>query len=74
MELKQPKEILLEVGWRHTSSCDVNTLRVSVLNDWSAYENACYKVLEELCDSVDCESVDAEYIDICFVKEAVENA
>lgn len=71
MEIKveQPKEILLEVGWRHTSSWDVNTLRVSVLNDWSAYENACYKVLEELC-----ESIDAEYIDICFVREAIENA
>lgn len=66
---EQPEEILLEVGWRHTSSWDVNTLRVSVLNDWSAYENACYKVLEELC-----ESIDAKYIDICFVREAIENA
>lgn len=76
MEIKveQPKEILLEVGWRYTSDWDVNTLRVSVLNDWSAYENACYKVLEELCESVDAEYVDAEYIDICFVREAVENA
>lgn len=71
---EQSKEILLEVGWRYTSDWIVNSTTVSVEDTEDAYENACYKVLEELCESVDCESVDAEYIDICFVKEAVENA
>lgn len=67
--VEQPKEILLEVGWRYTSDWIVNSITVSVEDNVYAYENACYKVLEELC-----ESVDAEYIDICFVREAVENA
>ncbi|WLG15268.1 hypothetical protein [Enterococcus phage PEF7b] len=76
MEIKveQPKEILLEVGWRYTSDWIVNSTTVSVEDNVYAYENACYKVLEELCESVDAEYVDAEYIDICFVREAVENA
>lgn len=71
MEIKveQPKEILLEVGWRHTCDWNVISSTVSVEDNVYAYENACYKVLEELC-----EYVDAEYIDICFVREAVENA
>lgn len=71
MEIKveQPKEILLEVGWRYTSDWIVNSTTVSVEDNVYAYENACYKVLEELCDSVDC-----EYIDICFVREAFDNA
>ena len=76
MEIKVelPKEILLEVGWRYTSEWIVNSITVSVGDNEYAYENACYKVLEELCESVDAEYVDAEYIDICFVREAVENA
>lgn len=71
MEIKveQLEEILLDVGWRHTSDWIVTVSTVSVKDTECAYENACYKVLEEIC-----EFIDSEYIDICFVWEAVENA
>lgn len=72
MEIKveQPKEITLEIGYRFLTDTHVRTSSQTVTNDDCAYENACDQFLEEYMKDYDY----VEGIDICFVREASNNA
>ncbi|AYH92670.1 hypothetical protein vBEfaSHEf13_014 [Enterococcus phage vB_EfaS_HEf13] len=63
-------EITLEVGYRYQTDTIVQTSDQTVTDDDYAYENACEQFLEEYMK--DYGSV--EGIDICFVREAFDNA
>lgn len=63
-------EITLEVGYRYQTDTIVQTSDQTVIDDDYAYENACEQFLEEYMK--DYGSV--EGIDICFVREAFDNA
>lgn len=63
-------EITLEIGYRHSLDTIVQTSSQTVINDDYAYENACEQFLEEYMK--DYNSV--EKINICFIKEASDNA
>lgn len=60
-------EITLEVGYRYQTDTIVQTSHQTVIDDDYAYENACEQFLEEY-------KKDVEGIDICFVREAFDNA
>lgn len=61
---------VIEIGYRHQLETCVNTSSQTVIDDVYAYENACEQFLEEYIK--DYGSV--EGIDICFIKEAFDNA
>lgn len=63
-------EFRLEIGYRHSLDTIVQTSSQTVTNDDFAYENACEQFLEEYMK--DYGSV--EGVDICFVREASDNA
>lgn len=63
-------EITLEIGYRHSLDTIVRTSSQTVADNDFAYENACEQFLEEW--ETDYGSV--EGIDICFVREAFDNA
>lgn len=63
-------EITLEVGYRYQTDTIVQTSDQTVIDDDYAYENACEQFLEEYMK--DYGSV--EGLDICFVREAFDNA
>ncbi|UIE13838.1 hypothetical protein [Enterococcus phage EFap05-1] len=63
-------EITLEIGYRHSLDTIVQTSHQTVIDDDYAYENACEQFLEEYMK--DYGSV--EGLDICFVREAFDNA
>lgn len=65
-----PSEITLEIGYRRSLDTIVQTSSQTVIDDDYAYENACEQFLEEYMK--DYNSV--EGIDICFVREAFDNA
>lgn len=63
-------EITLEIGYRHSLDTIVQTSHQTVIDDDYSYENACEQFLEEYMK--DYGSV--EGLDICFVREAFDNA
>lgn len=63
-------EITLEIGYRFLTDTHVRTSSQTVTNDDYAYENACEQFLEEYMKDYDY----VEGIDICFVREASNNA
>lgn len=67
---EKPSEITLEIGYRFLTDTHVRTSSQTVTNDDYAYENACEQFLEEYMKDYDY----VEGVDICFVREAVENA
>lgn len=67
---EKPSEITLKIGYRHQSDTTVRTSSQTVIDDDYAYENACEQFLEEYMK--DYGSV--EGIEICFVREAFDNA
>lgn len=67
---EKPSEITLEIGYRHQSDIIVRTSSQTVTDNDFAYENACEQFLEEYMK--DYGSV--EGLDICFVREAFDNA
>lgn len=64
---EKPSEITLEIGYRFLTDTHVRTSSQTVTDDDYAYENACEQFLEEYMK-------DVEGIDICFVREAFDNA
>lgn len=67
---EKPSEITLEIGYRHTLDTIVRTSSQTVADNDFAYENACEQFLEEW----ETDHGSAENIDICFVREASNNA
>lgn len=63
-------EITLEFGYRHSLDTIVRTSSQTVADNDFAYENACEQFLEEW----ETDYGSAENIDICFVREASNNA
>lgn len=63
-------EITLEIGYRYLTDTIVQTSHQTVIDDDYAYENACEQFLEEYMKDYD----SVEGIDICFVREAFDNA
>ncbi|WAK45040.1 hypothetical protein DOABOMFO_00070 [Enterococcus phage EF_KTM] len=63
-------EITLEIGYRFLTDTHVRTSSQTVTNDDYAYENACEQFLEEYMKDYDY----VEGVDICFVREAFDNA
>lgn len=63
-------EITLEVGYRYQTDTIVQTSSQTVADNDFAYENACEQFLEEWETNYG----SAEKIDICFVREAFDNA
>lgn len=63
-------EITLEIGYRHSFDTIVRTSSQTVADNDFAYENACEQFLEEW----ETDHGSAENIDICFVREASNNA
>lgn len=63
-------EITLEIGYRFLTDTHVRTSSQTVTNDDYAYENACEQFLEEYMKDYDY----VEGVDICFVREASNNA
>lgn len=63
-------EITLEVGYRYQTDTIVQTSHQTVIDDDYAYENACEQFLEEYLKDYD----SVEGVDICFVREAFDNA
>ncbi|QAY01554.1 hypothetical protein EfsWh1_83 [Enterococcus phage EfsWh-1] len=63
-------EITLEVGYRYQTDTIVQTSHQTVIDDDYAYENACEQFLEEYMKDYD----SVEGINICFVREAFDNA
>lgn len=63
-------EITLEIGYRHSFDTIVRTSSQTVTDNDFAYENACEQFLEEW----ETDYGSAENIDICFVREAFDNA
>lgn len=67
---ENPPKITLEVGYRYLTDTIVQTSSQTVINNDYANENACEQFLEEYAKNYD----SVEGVDICFVREAVENA
>ncbi|WVS22315.1 hypothetical protein [Enterococcus phage vB_EFaS_ZC1] len=67
---EKPSEITLEIGYRFLTDTHVRTSSQTVTNDDYAYENACEQFLEEYMKDYDY----VEGVDICFVREASNNA
>ncbi|APU00212.1 hypothetical protein EFP29_26 [Enterococcus phage EF-P29] len=67
---ENPSEITLEIGYRFLTDTHVRTSSQTVTNDDYAYENACEQFLEEYMKDYDY----VEGVDICFVREAFDNA
>ncbi|BCF74600.1 hypothetical protein phiM1EF2_023 [Enterococcus phage phiM1EF2] len=67
---EKSSEITLEVGYRYLTDTHVRTSSQTVIDDDYAYENACEQFLEEYMKDYDF----VEGVDICFVKEASDNA
>lgn len=63
-------EITLEIGYRYLTDTIVQTSHQTVIDDDYAYENACEQFLEEYMKDYD----SVEGVDICFVREAFDNA
>ncbi|UQT00970.1 hypothetical protein POQMFEI_00044 [Enterococcus phage vB_OCPT_CCS2] len=63
-------EITLEIGYRYLTDTIVQASHQTVIDDDFSYENACEQFLEEYMK--DYGSV--EGVDICFVREAFDNA
>ncbi|WAX15213.1 hypothetical protein EF653P3_00024 [Enterococcus phage EF653P3] len=61
---------VIEIGYRHQLETCVNTSLQTVIDDDYAYENACEQFLEEYMKDYD----SVEGVDICFVREAFDNA
>lgn len=61
---------VIEIGYRHQLETCVNTSLQTVVDDGYAYENACEQFLEDY----ETEYGSAEKINICFVREAFDNA
>ncbi|ALO80825.1 hypothetical protein [Enterococcus phage vB_EfaS_IME198] len=67
---EKPSEITLEIGYRFLTDTHVRASSQTVTNDDYAYENACEQFLEEYMKDYDY----VEGVDICFVREASNNA
>lgn len=67
---EKTSEITLEIGYRFLTDTHVRTSSQTVTNDDYAYENACEQFLEEYMKDYDY----VEGVDICFVREASNNA
>lgn len=67
---EKPSEITLEIGYRFLTDTHVRASSQTVTNDDYAYENACEQFLEEYMKDYDY----VEGVDICFVREAFDNA
>lgn len=67
---EKTSEITLEIGYRFLTGTHVRTSSQTVTNDDYAYENACEQFLEEYMKDYDY----VEGVDICFVREASNNA
>lgn len=67
---EKSSEITLEVGYRYLTDTHVRTSSQTVIDDDYAYENACEQFLEEYMKDYDF----VEGVDICFVREASDNA
>ena len=67
---EKPSEITLEIGYRFLTDTYVRTSSQTVTDDDYAYENACEQFLEEYMKDYDY----VEGVDICFVREAFDNA
>lgn len=67
---EKPSEITLEIGYRHSLDTIVRTSSQTVADNDFAYENACEQFLEEYMKDYD----SVEGVDICFVREAFDNA
>lgn len=67
---EKTSEITLEIGYRFLTDTHVRTSSQTVTNDDYAYENACEQFLEEYMEDYDY----VEGVDICFVREASNNA
>lgn len=67
---EKTSEITLEIGYRYLADTHVRTSSQTVTNDDYAYENACEQFLEEYMKDYDY----VEGVDICFVREAFDNA
>lgn len=65
-----PSEVTLEIGYRYQTDTIVQTSSQTVTDDDFAYENACEQFLEEYMRDYD----SVEGVDICFVREAFNNA
>lgn len=68
--LEATSEITLEIGYRYLTDTIVQTSHQTVIDDDYAYENACEQFLEEYMKDYD----SVEGVDICFVREAFDNA
>lgn len=67
---EKTSEITLEIGYRFLTDTHVRTSSQTVTDDDYAYENACEQFLEEYMKDYDY----VEGVDICFVREAFDNA
>ena len=63
-------EITLEIGYRFLTDTHVRASTQTVTNDDYAYDNACEQFVEEYMKDYDY----VEGVDICFVREASNNA
>ena len=67
---EKPSEITLEICYRHQYETFIRKSFQTVVDDDCAYENACEQFLEDY----ETEYGSAEKINICFVREAFDNA
>lgn len=67
---EKSSEITLEIGYRYLTDTHVRISSQTVTDDDYAYENACEQFLEEYLNVYDY----VEGVDICFVREASNNA